>query len=69
MFTRGRIIFAISFAIVFIGFMIYSYTKDAKNHKTYYQKAGLKTLLWSLAVIAIFLLFRFHGAVRTFFFG
>ena len=69
MFTPGRIIFAISFVVVFIGFMIYSYAKDAQNHKKYYQKAGLKTLLWSLVVIAVFLLFRFHGAVRDFFFG
>ncbi len=69
MFTRGQIIFAISFVVVFVGFMIYSYIKDAQNHKKYYQKAGLKTLLWSLLVIAVFLLLRFYEAVRTFLFA
>lgn len=37
MFTTGRIIFAISFIIVFVGFMIFSYRKDAKNHLRYYK--------------------------------
>ena len=68
MITQGQKIFAILFILVFIALMIYSYAKDAQNHKKYYQKAGIKTLFWSVLVVVIFLLFRYHEAVRGFFF-
>ncbi len=69
MFTTGRIIFAISFIVLFIGLMIYSYRKDAKNHQKYYKNAGIKALIWSVLVITAFLLFRYHGAIRELVFG
>jgi len=36
MFSNGQITFAIIFAIVFIGVLIYAYRKDTKLHKRYY---------------------------------
>lgn len=68
-FTTGRIIFASLFATVFIGYLIYSYKKDAKSHKKHYKNGALQVSIWYAIIILIFLLFRFHGAIRNFFFG
>ena len=59
MFTTGRIIFAISFALVFIGFMIYSYRKDAINHKKYYKNSALYVALALLTTIALLILSKY----------
>jgi hypothetical protein len=55
MFTRGQIIFAILFFIAFVGFMIYSYSKDKGLHKLYYKNSSWK----SAALIFVVLLFFF----------
>ena len=48
MFTTGRIIFAILFALTFIGYLVFSYKKDAKNHQKYYQNTG-----WYVAIALV----------------
>jgi len=58
MFTKGQLIFAALFAIVFIGIMIWSYRKDIKLHKFYYKN------VWIIAVgifiaIALFAVLTF----------
>jgi len=37
MFSTGQLIFVIFFVIVFVGFIAYSYRKDAKLHKKQYK--------------------------------
>ena len=55
MFTTGRIIFAVLFALTFIGFMIFSYRKDASNHQKYYKDSAKYVAI--ALVIVILLLF------------
>ncbi len=53
MFTKGRIIFAIFFLIVFIGYLIWAYRKDiAKNPK--YFKGSFKILLAIIGIYAAY---------------
>ncbi len=54
MFTTGRIIFAIIFIITFIIFMVFSYRKDAKNHKDYYKNTAKKVAIYGTLAILIF---------------
>jgi glucose uptake protein GlcU len=61
-FTTGRIIFAVLFLIAFVIFMVLSYRKDARNHKTYYQNAGIKVLIYGTIAIIIFVSLRFLTA-------
>ncbi|UCE93821.1 hypothetical protein [Lutimonas zeaxanthinifaciens] len=53
MFSRGQLIFAAFFAVSFILIMIWSYRKDIKLHKIYYNKVWL-VALGIIAVIALF---------------
>jgi len=56
MFSNGQKIFGILFAIVFIGSIIWSYRKDIKLHKKYYNnvwKVGLGILLIFVLFAAI----------------
>lgn len=54
--TTGHWIFAGIFAVAFIGYLIWSYRKDIKLHRTYYQGASL--FLFGL-VILLFVIFIF----------
>lgn len=54
MFTKGQWIVAILFIIAFTVLMIYSYSKDKKLHKTYYNGA-----FWVLLGFILFILFLF----------
>lgn len=59
MFTPGRIIFAISFVIVFIVVMVFAYKKDKKSHTVHYKNASKKVALYGFIVILLFVLFRY----------
>lgn len=52
MFSTNQLIFAACFFVVFVGIMIYSYTKDRKMHDTFY-KGRLWVLIAFLAFIGI----------------
>lgn len=69
MFSKGQLIFAAFFVVAFILLMILSYQKDAKNHQLFYKGTAKKVGFWMFIIIGTFLLFRFHGAIRTFVFG
>ncbi|CAM1352952.1 MULTISPECIES: hypothetical protein [Tenacibaculum] len=56
MFTTGRIIFASLFVIAFIILMFFSYKKDAKNNKKYYQNAAIYVAIGIAVVIALLFL-------------
>lgn len=56
MFTTGRIIFASLFVIAFIILMFFSYKKDAKNNKKYYQNAAIYVAIGIATVIALLFL-------------
>ena len=62
-FTPGRIVFAILFAVAFIIFMVISYRKDAKNHKTYYKDAAKKVAIYGTIAIILFVGFRLLTAM------
>jgi hypothetical protein len=51
MFTKGQLIFAVCFIVVFVGVMIYAYRKDLPLHKKYY-KGSYWVLISFLAFIA-----------------
>ena len=59
MFTTGRIVFAISFIVVFIGFMIFSYRKDAKNHTIHYKNTAKYVGIALITTIAILILSKY----------
>lgn len=63
MFTTGRIVFAILFAIAFIIFMVISYRKDAKNHETYYKDAAKKVAIYGTIAIIVFVGLRYLTTV------
>ena len=50
MFSRGQLIFAAIFAVAFIILMVFSYRKDVKLHKLYYQKVWIVALGIFLAI-------------------
>lgn len=53
MFSKGQLIFAVLFAIVFTMAMIWAYKKDFSIHKKYYKNTII-VLLSIFLVIAIF---------------
>lgn len=53
MFSKGQLIFAAIFALAFIILMIWSYRKDVRLHKIYYNKVWI-VALGILIVIALF---------------
>ncbi|MFT6746149.1 MAG: hypothetical protein ACJAZ2_000487 [Glaciecola sp.] len=63
MFTKGRIIFALFFVVVFIVGLIWSYRKDIKERAEVFKGSGKTTfviilfLLGCLGVIQLFKLF------------
>ncbi len=59
MFTTGRIIFAVFFIIAFTALMIFSYKKDAKNNKTYYQNAALYVAIGIVVTIGLLFLSKY----------
>ena len=56
MFTTGRIIFASLFVIAFIILMFFSYKKDARNNKKYYQNAAIYVAIGIAVVIGLLFL-------------
>ncbi|MGG6230252.1 hypothetical protein [Tenacibaculum sp. SDUM215027] len=56
MFTTGRIIFASLFVVAFIVLMFFSYKKDAKNNKKYYQNAAIYVAIGIAVVIGLLFL-------------
>ena len=56
MFSKGQLIFAILFIIVFIGIITYTYFRDKQIHKIYYKKTYIILLIFILfiATIAIY---------------
>ncbi|HFS67406.1 MAG TPA: hypothetical protein ENK67_04265 [Flavobacteriia bacterium] len=58
MFTTGRLIFTIFFILAFVAGMIYSYTKDKKHQKHYYNNVWL-VFVAIIAIIAIFAILTF----------
>nr|WP_298368429.1 hypothetical protein [uncultured Lutibacter sp.] len=58
MFTKGQLIFAGCFVIVFTLLMIWSYRKDIKIHKKHYKNTFI-ILIAIFLVIAIFTLITF----------
>jgi len=52
MFSTNQLIFAVLFVIVFVGLMVYSYTKDRKMHDQFY-KGRLWVLVAFLGFIAM----------------
>lgn len=54
MFTAGRLIFTLIFALAFIGYLVWSFRKDKVINKTHYPKA-YKTVL--AIIVVLFLLF------------
>ncbi|WP_299617544.1 hypothetical protein [uncultured Tenacibaculum sp.] len=59
MFTTGRIIFAAFFIIAFTALMIFSYKKDAKNNKKYYQNAALYVAIGIIVTIGLLFLSKY----------
>ncbi|MGB5321451.1 hypothetical protein [Lutimonas sp.] len=59
MFSRGQLIFAAIFAIAFIILMVWSYRKDIKLHRIYYNKVWIVALGIFLA-IALFAALTFY---------
>ncbi|MFA7444596.1 MAG: hypothetical protein WCY89_01505 [Flavobacteriaceae bacterium] len=57
MFSTNQLIFAAFFVVVFIGVMIYSYTKDKKMHSKLY-KGSLWVLLAFLGFIGLLFLIK-----------
>ncbi|MCH8553554.1 MAG: hypothetical protein LAT76_00215 [Schleiferiaceae bacterium] len=54
--TTGHWIFAAIFAIAFVGFLFWSYTKDKPMHKIHYRGNFVVTLV---LIVIFFLLFIF----------
>ncbi|MFA5557220.1 MAG: hypothetical protein AB7D46_02260 [Flavobacteriaceae bacterium] len=57
MFSTNQLIFAVCFLVVFVGIMIYSYTKDRKMHDTFY-KGRIWILLAFLAFIGVLFIIK-----------
>ena len=51
MFTKGQLIFALLFVVVFIAALVYTYKKDLKLHKKYYRGS-----IWVLIAFIAFIL-------------
>lgn len=54
MFTRGQLIFAILFFVVFVGIIIYNYRKDLKLHRKYYQGSWYVLIGFILFLFTLF---------------
>nr|WP_229734163.1 hypothetical protein [Flavobacterium sp. UBA6135] len=58
MFTKGQLIFAVLFAITFIGVLIYSYRKDVKLHRFHFKGSG-KVVIGFLLFIALLFVIKY----------
>lgn len=58
MFSKGQLIFAICFLIVFITIITFTYKKDLKLHKKYY-KGSTWILLAFIAFLAMIVAIKF----------
>jgi len=58
MFSRGQLIFAVIFAVIFILFMIWSYIKDIRLHKYYYKNVWI-VALGIFIVVSLFAILTF----------
>jgi len=58
MFSRGQLIFAGFFFILFIVMMIWSYRKDIKRHQRHYKNVGYKVGIACVLVIFLFIVTR-----------
>lgn len=59
MFSKGQLLFALFFVIIFIGVMIWSYRKDFKLHKLHYKKTAIVVLLALIIMITLFTVITF----------
>lgn len=57
----GHWVFAIIFAVGFIGFLIWAYKDDLKMHERYYKGSGAFLLA---VVLILFLFWIFRGAFQ-----
>ena len=59
MFSKGQLIFAIAFIIIFTIIIIYSYRQDRKNQKEYF-KGSFKIILFMVGLtITLFLIKKY----------
>ena len=58
MFTPGRIAFIIFFVIVFVGVLIWSYSKERKLNKVHFRKSYLVLLAIILFIVVQFLIVK-----------
>jgi len=58
MFTTGRIIFTLSFLVVFIFSMLYAYRKDLKINRLHFSKSYLLILAILLIFSGLFLIIK-----------
>ncbi|MBH46269.1 MAG: hypothetical protein CMC93_06600 [Flavobacteriaceae bacterium] len=56
MFSKGQLLFAVFFVITFIGIMIFSYSKDLKNHKLHYRGSLRILIVFLITIAALFLI-------------
>lgn len=58
MFSKGQLLFAVFFVIVFSGIIIFTYRKDFKGHQIHY-KGSFKILLTFIAAIIILFFIKY----------
>jgi hypothetical protein len=59
MFSKGQLLFALFFIIIFAGVLIWSYRKDFKLHKLHYKNTSIVVLLVLIAMITLFTVITF----------
>ncbi len=65
MFSKGQLIFAILFALTFIGVLIYSYRKDVKLHRFHFKGSG-KVVVGFIVFIALLFLIKLYLKNKTY---
>lgn len=60
MLTRGNIIFAIVFFVVFVAAMIWAFRKDSKINSQHYKNPARTLIYILLALVALFLFIKFR---------
>jgi len=55
MFTTGKIIFALSFIVIFVVALVWSYKKDSFSTKIHYKGASKTLIFIVLVFLALFL--------------
>ncbi len=54
--TPGHWIFALVFALSFIGYLIWAYMKDTQRHKVYYKRSYIVLLVVLIGAALLYLL-------------